>query len=37
MGVADLEALESLAHVLLHAVVDTLGRTREEITASPVA
>jgi hypothetical protein len=31
MGVADLESMETLAGVLLHAVVDTLGRGRDEL------
>lgn len=33
MGVADLESMETLVGVLLHAVVDTLGRRRAEFDA----
>ena len=34
MGVADLEAMETLVDVLLRAAVDTVGRPRQEIGAS---
>jgi hypothetical protein len=33
MGVADLESMETLVSVLLHAVVDTIGRRRDELPA----